>query len=74
MGQTVNLLSFGFLGSNPSLPTADYAGVAQLGRVVAFQAACCGFESRLPLCRKISRLFKNEIKYIVEVEGIINFI
>ena len=31
MGQTVNLLSFDFGGSNPPLPTAlNYAGVAQL--------------------------------------------
>ena len=30
MGQTVNLLSFDFGGSNPSLPTQNNAEVAQL--------------------------------------------
>ena len=30
MGQTVNLLAYAFGGSNPSLPTHDFAEVAQL--------------------------------------------
>ena len=59
MGQTVNLLSFDFGGSNPSLPT-KIAEVAQLvadegeafgsrRRALAFQAEGRGFEPRLPL-------------------------
>ena len=40
-----------FEGSNPSLATRnyDYAGIAQLARAAAFQAAGCGFETRFPL-------------------------
>ena len=30
MGQTVNLLSLDFGGSNPSVPTTFFAGIAQL--------------------------------------------
>ena len=30
MGQTVNLLAYAFGGSNPSLPTRNFAEVAQL--------------------------------------------
>ena len=48
MGQTVNLLSLDFGGSNPSLPTKT-AEVAQLIRASAFQAEGRGFESRFPL-------------------------
>ena len=46
LGQTVNLLSYDFLGSNPSSPTC---GSSSVGRAAAFQAAGRGFEPRLPL-------------------------
>ena len=60
MGQTVNLLSFDFGGSNPSYPTwyaRGYrfncciitSGSSSIGRALAFQARGCGFETRLPL-------------------------
>ena len=40
-----------FEGSNPSLATRKKfdAGIAQLVRAAAFQAAGCGFETRFPL-------------------------
>ena len=52
MGQTVNLLSFDFGGSNPSLPTKN-CGSSSVDRALAFQAEGRGFESRFPLkcCR-----------------------
>ena len=52
MGQTVNLLSFDFGGSNPSLPTLrklDNCGSSSVDRALAFQAEGRGFEPRLPL-------------------------
>ena len=48
MGQTVNLLSFDFGGSNPSLPTKN-CGSSSVDRALAFQAEGRGFEPRLPL-------------------------
>ena len=62
-GQTVNLLSYDFGGSNPPLSTTGEsesavdesiqrevsAGIAQLARARAFQARGRGFESRFPL-------------------------
>ena len=60
MGQTVNLLSFDFGGSNPSLPTKN-CGSSSVDRALAFQAEGRGFEPRLPLYRRddliISSLF-----------------
>ena len=55
MGQTVNLLSFDFGGSNPSLPTKN-CGSSSVDRALAFQAEGRGFEPRLPLflCRLCS--------------------
>ena len=47
LGQTVNLLSYDFTGSNPVLPT--HCGRNSTGRVSAFQAECCEFEPRRPL-------------------------
>ena len=56
MGQTVNLLSFDFGGSNPSLPTflrlersLVFCGSSSVDRALAFQAEGRGFEPRLPL-------------------------
>ncbi len=55
MGQTVNLLSFDFGGSNPSLPTKtkqmlwQECGSSSVDRALAFQAEGRGFEPRLPL-------------------------
>ena len=43
MGQTVNLLSFDFGGSNPSLPTKN-CGSSSVDRALAFQAEGRGFE------------------------------
>ena len=51
MGQTVNLLSFDFGGSNPSLPTKN-CGSSSVDRALAFQAEGRGFEPRLPLYRR----------------------
>ena len=48
MGQTVNLLSFDFGGSNPSLPTKN-CGSSSVDRALAFQAEGRGFEPCLPL-------------------------
>ena len=52
MGQTVNLLSFDFGGSNPSLPTKN-CGSSSVDRALAFQAEGRGFEPRLPLLERI---------------------
>ena len=50
MGQTVNLLSFDFGGSNPSLPTNNTkCGSSSVDRASAFQAEGREFEPRLPL-------------------------
>ena len=50
MGQTVNLLSIDFGGSNPSSPTHEEScGSSSVDRALAFQAEGRGFESRLPL-------------------------
>ncbi len=59
MGQTVNLLSFDFGGSNPSSPTKllrvlnsdsiHICGSSSVDRASAFQAEGRGFEPRLPL-------------------------
>ncbi len=61
MGQTVNLLTYVFGGSNPSAPTgsAEYnehfagftrkRGSSSAGRAIAFQAIGREFEPRLPL-------------------------
>ena len=54
MGQTVNLLSFDFGGSNPSLPTKN-CGSSSVDRALAFQAEGRGFEPRLPLSKEESR-------------------
>jgi elongation factor Tu len=53
LGQTVNLLSHDFGGSNPSLPTNCISGSSSVGRASAFHAEGRGSESRLPLflCR-----------------------
>ena len=57
MGQTVNLLSFDFGGSNPSLPTKN-CGSSSVDRALAFQAEGRGFESRFPLTRKPVEIFR----------------
>ena len=51
MGQTVNLLSFDFGGSNPSPPTSEQevCGNSSVDRALAFQAGGRGFEPRFPL-------------------------
>ena len=53
MGQTVNLLSFDFGGSNPSPPTLflkrKFCGNSSVDRALAFQAGGRGFEPRFPL-------------------------
>ena len=55
MGQTVNLLSFDFGGSNPSLPTKN-CGSSSVDRALAFQAEGRGFEPRLPLYRRCVKM------------------
>lgn len=61
LGQTVNLLAYAFVGSNPALPTnlfseslmanlkGGISGSSSVDRALAFQAEGRGFESRLPL-------------------------
>ena len=59
MGQTVNLLTYVFGGSNPSAPTIQNGlryildtrkcGSSSAGRAIAFQAIGREFEPRLPL-------------------------
>ena len=53
MGQTVNLLSFDFGGSNPSAPTLSVRSLTResssVDRALAFQAGGRGFEPRLSL-------------------------
>ena len=61
LGQTVNLLAYAFVGSNPALPTTSFrkvvsanlkvgiSGSSSVDRALAFQAEGRGFESRLPL-------------------------
>src|SRR5690349_6165636 len=78
MGQTVNLLSYDFGGSNPPLPTINLgiakcrirntirdpliSGSSSFGRALAFQAGGGGFEPRLPL----SRLHQANVSQSVE--------
>ena len=55
MGQTVNLLSFDFGGSNPSPPTLKskrFCGNSSVDRALAFQAGGRGFEPRFPLYKQ----------------------
>ena len=47
LGQTVNLLTHVFVGSNPAPPTPR--GSSSVGRASAFQAEGREFEPRLPL-------------------------
>ncbi len=62
MGQTVNLLSFDFGGSNPPLPTPtphsegpeNISESSSVGRASAFQAEGRGFEPRLSLISQCS--------------------
>ena len=56
LGQTVNLLAYAFVGSNPALPTFPLqrikkykSGSSSVDRALAFQAEGREFESRLPL-------------------------
>ena len=58
MGQTVNLLSLDFGGSNPSSPThhKEKCGSSSVDRALAFQAEGRGFESRLPLSENVMLL------------------
>ena len=61
MGQTVNLLSYDFGGSNPSSPTffrLYKCGNSSVDRALAFQAEGRGFESRFPLTRKPVEIFR----------------
>ena len=51
LGQTVNLLAYAFVGSNPALPTF-FCGSSSVGRASAFQAEGREFEPRLPLKTK----------------------
>ena len=57
LGQTVNLLAYAFVGSNPALPTFFLelnCGSSSVGRASAFQAEGRGFEPRLPLFSQCS--------------------
>ena len=82
MGQTVNLLSFDFGGSNPSLPTflrlersLVFCGSSSVDRALAFQAEGRGFEPRLPLSKEESKwipLFLFSISIYPPYPGITN--
>jgi hypothetical protein len=74
MGRAVNPLASAFGGSNPPLPTFYVCGSDSVARVVAFQATCRGFESRLPLeCPRSSVveriLGKDEVISSTLIEG-----
>ena len=70
MGQTVNLLSFDFGGSNPSLPTKN-CGSSSVDRALAFQAEGRGFEPRLPLYRRDDLIISS---FILHHPVFLNFI
>ena len=67
MGQTVNLLSFDFGGSNPSLPTKN-CGSSSVDRALAFQAEGRGFEPRLPLF--LFRLCSSAVEHFLGKEEV----
>ena len=61
MGQTVNLLTYVFGGSNPSSPTMKVkkCGSSSVDRALAFQAEGRGFEPRLPLHEENQKWFSS---------------
>jgi hypothetical protein len=72
LGQTVNLLTYVFTGSNPVFPTIPISssqipgskltsGSSSFGRAIAFQAIGGEFEPRLPLSGFRIRRFQIEI-------------
>ena len=77
LGQTVNLLTYVFAGSNPAPPTYFLqliSGRSSVGRATAFQAVGRGFESLRPLlCRCSSEvehfLGKEEVTGSIPVIG-----
>ncbi len=78
MGRAVNPLASAFGGSNPPLPILCVCGSDSVARVVAFQATCRGFESRLPLgCPRSSEveriLGKDEVISSSLIEGCLFF-
>ena len=74
MGQTVNLLSFDFGGSNPSLPTNNTAEVAQLIehqpsklRVASLSLVFrSNFAAASPLCGAASIHSKTYFAYVAQ--------
>ena len=75
MGQTVNLLTYVFVGSNPAPPTfMIISGRSSVGRATAFQAVGRGFESLRPLSSRCSSevehfLGKEEVTGSIPVIG-----
>ena len=70
MGQTVNLLSFDFGGSNPSAPTSrDVCGNSSVDRALAFQAGGRGFEPRFPLN---ARCYSSVVEHFLGKEEVLS--
>ena len=71
MGQTVNLLSFDFGGSNPSPPTSGKGsltcGNSSVDRALAFQAGGRGFEPRFPLT---TRCYSSVVEHFLGKEEV----
>ena len=68
--QTVNLPADAFEGSNPSPTTIRLSGhrlsgSSSVGRALAFQAGCRGFESRLPLQPLPPARLRNRANFLV---------
>ena len=72
MGQTVNLLSFDFGGSNPSPPTSTKevnCGNSSVDRALAFQAGGRGFEPRFPLQ---TRCYSSVVEHFLGKEEVLS--
>ena len=66
LGQTVNLLSYDFAGSNPALPTRTLAGVTQL---VECQPSKLNVAGSNPVARSIGR-YSSGVEHFHGKEGV----
>lgn len=66
LGQTVNLLSYDFVGSNPALPT-EKASVTQL---VECQPSKLNVAGSIPVARSVSR-YSSEVEHFHGKEGVV---
>ena len=70
LGQTVNLLSYDFAGSNPALPTRTLAGVTQL---VECQPSKLNVAGSNPVARSIGR-YSSGVEHFHGKEGVVSSI